>query len=137
MPFFPLSRCQTSVSGDSFYQPLSSTQTKCRCNVCRDLDVAQGNIHHTSFRGAAFDAIVTDPPYGRRISIESGPQEGAESFQGVLRSLLRLASSALVPGGRLSCWLPLMDSWLTHEPQGVCTPTEMHTVHVLGYSLHS
>ena len=94
--------------------------------------MAQGNIHHTSFRGAALNAIVTDPPYGRRISIASGPQEGAENFQGVLRSLLRLASSVLNPGGRLSCWLPLMDFWLTHKPQGVCTPTELHTVHVLG-----
>lgn len=101
------------------------------------MDMAQGNIHHTCFSGAAFDAIVTDPPYGCRISIENGPQEGTESFQGVLRSLLRLASSALVPGGRLSCWLPLMNLWLTHKPQGVCSPTELHTVHVLGSSLHS
>ncbi len=84
------------------------------------MDMARGNIHHGSFRGAAFDAIVTDPPYGRRISIENGPQEGAESFQGVLCSLLRLASSTLFPGGRLSCWLPLMDFWLTDEPQGLC-----------------
>ena len=112
-------------------------QTKCRCNVCRDMDMAQGNILHASFRGAAFDAIVTDPPYGHRISIENGPQEGTESFQGVLRSLLRLASSALVPGRRLSCWLPLMDLWFTHKPQGVCTPSELHTVHVLGYYLLS
>lgn len=69
-----------------------------------------------------FDAIVCDPPYGQRAlvvtevyglnALENCGEDKAlattisNEFKSIMRSVIQVASNALLPGGRLACWLP-------------------------------
>jgi len=85
------------------------------CSVC---DCLLANVYQNCWRSESgdagiFDAIVCDPPYGRREQ-QVGPdgrcpvskagstnQERARAQLEILRPLMQLASQTLVKGGRL------------------------------------
>jgi SAM-dependent methyltransferase len=79
------------------------------------------DLRAPALRGAPLlDAMVVDTPFGRRAPIlwraaaADGPDGGScdilpgvpPSWSSLARALLALAGRALVPGGRLACWVP-------------------------------
>jgi tRNA G10 N-methylase Trm11 len=62
-----------------------------------------------------YDAIITDPPYHAKARVSSSGSAAADSTQvaavqlvdSVIDALLELATTALVPGGRLVYLLPV------------------------------
>ena len=87
--------------------------------------------------GRSYDALVCDPPYGRR-EFQHGAEawDGALTFQvhetalaGTLQTLLQLASDTLRPSGRLVFLAPVRAPRDPHKP----TPDRLATLlHELG-----
>lgn len=82
-----------------------------------------------SLRPYSLDAIITDPPYGRRATAHGSSAQNVEAtWQSIVVALARVASDALVVGGKLLCWVPhdgYTEAWLREVLSPQCPVLRM------------